>query len=57
MAGLGMVEESAIERGPILAINSGSSSLKFGVYNHDVLDEELLLTGSADGIGREDGTL
>jgi acetate kinase len=57
MAGLGMVEESAIERGPILAINSGSSSLKFGVYNRDVLDEEPLLTGSADGIGREDGTL
>ena len=57
MAGLGMVEESAIEHSPILAINSGSSSLKFGVYNRDVLDEELLLTGSADGIGREDGTL
>jgi acetate kinase len=57
MAGLGMVEESAIEHSPILAINCGSSSLKFGVYNRDVLDEELLLTGSADGVGRKDGTL
>jgi hypothetical protein len=39
MAGLGMVEESAVGHSPILAINSGSSSLKFGVYNRGVLDE------------------
>jgi acetate kinase len=48
--------------GPILALNSGSSSLKFGVYRPGTTasgptDEEPLLTGSADGIGRENGTL
>jgi acetate kinase len=42
--------------GTILAINSGSSSLKVGLY----VDEDAatpLLLGSADGIGRRDGTL
>jgi acetate kinase len=47
--------------GPILALNSGSSSLKFGIYqrwmNDGVTDEEPLLTGSADGIGRDNGSL
>jgi acetate kinase len=45
----------------ILALNSGSSSLKFGIYyrrvNINDNDEEPLLTGSAAGIGRDDGTL
>lgn len=41
----------------ILVINSGSSSLKFGVYYGGPSDEQALLTGSADGIGRSDGTL
>jgi acetate kinase len=57
MAGLGMVEESASEHSPILAINSGSSSLKFGLYRRGVLDEEPILIGSANGIGRKDGKL
>jgi acetate kinase len=43
--------------GLILALNSGSSSLKFGIYRPGETDEEPLLTGSADGIGRGNGTL
>jgi acetate kinase len=38
-------------------INSGSSSLKFGVYSRGANDEEALLTGSADGIGHSNGSL
>jgi acetate kinase len=54
----------------ILALNSGSSSLKFGVYfrgpnndgsanddNENEDDEQPLLTGSADGIGHSNGSL
>lgn len=47
----------------ILVLNSGSSSLKFGVYfrrgndNNGDDDEEPLLTGSAEGIGHSDGSL
>ncbi|MGA8274366.1 MAG: acetate/propionate family kinase [Candidatus Sulfotelmatobacter sp.] len=47
----------------ILVLNSGSSSLKFGVYHRGSSesdrgsDEEPLLTGSADGIGHDNGTL
>jgi acetate kinase len=41
----------------ILVLNSGSSSLKFGVYRPGATDEEALLSGSADGIGRENGSL
>jgi acetate kinase len=41
----------------ILALNSGSSSLKFGIYCHGTSDEEPLLTGSADGIGHDNGSL
>jgi acetate kinase len=41
----------------ILVLNSGSSSLKFGVYNRGLSDEEPLLTGSAGGIGHNNGTL
>ena len=41
----------------ILALNSGSSSLKFGVYCRGASDEEPLLSGSADGIGHNNGTL
>ncbi|MGD1022395.1 MAG: acetate/propionate family kinase [Candidatus Sulfotelmatobacter sp.] len=41
----------------ILALNSGSSSLKFGIYCQGASDEEPLLTGSADGIGRDNGSL
>jgi acetate kinase len=41
----------------ILALNSGSSSLKFGLYSHGKLDEEPVLSGSATGIGRDNGDL
>jgi acetate kinase len=41
----------------ILVLNSGSSSLKFGVYYRGATDEEPLLTGSAEGIGHNTGTL
>ena len=57
VAGVAMVKALAGKDGPILALNSGSSSLKFGVYRHGLTEEEPLLTGSADGIGRENGTL
>jgi len=52
-----MAEELARNGGPILALNSGSSSLKFGIYRRGTSDEEPLLTGSADGIGRDNGSL
>ncbi|MFM0688553.1 acetate/propionate family kinase [Paraburkholderia strydomiana] len=41
----------------ILVLNSGSSSLKFGLFEHSGDDESLLLEGSAQGIGRRDGRL
>ena len=41
----------------ILVLNSGSSSLKFGLFAHSGDDESLLLEGSAQGIGRGDGSL
>ncbi len=41
----------------IFVINSGSSSLKFGVYRRGAVDEEALLTGSASGIGHSSGSL
>ena len=41
----------------ILVLNSGSSSLKFGVFKQGASDEEMVLVGSADGIGRESGGL
>ena len=57
VAGIGMANPLAINDGPILALNSGSSSLKFGIYRPGATDEEPLLTGSADGIGRDNGSL
>jgi acetate kinase len=41
----------------ILVLNSGSSSLKFGVFMPRDGDEHAWLSGSAKGIGREDGSL
>jgi acetate kinase len=41
----------------VLVVNSGSSSLKFGVYYRGADDEEALLTGSAEGIGHSNGSL
>ena len=54
---IGSVENSAEKVDLILALNSGSSSLKFGVYYRGANDEEPLLTGSADGIGHSNGSL
>jgi acetate kinase len=56
------VDNPAGKTDSILALNSGSSSLKFGVYcrgasDRSANDEEPLLTGSADGIGRSNGSL
>lgn len=39
---------------PILVVNSGSSSLKLGLFG---ADETILLDGEASGIGRQDGEL
>ena len=52
-----MAKALAKKDGLILALNSGSSSLKFGIYRAGTSDEEPLLTGSAEGIGRDNGTL
>lgn len=41
----------------ILVINTGSSSLKLGLYAERDGEEELLFDGFADGIGRGSGTL
>jgi acetate kinase len=43
--------------GPLLAINAGSSSLKFGIYLPRNNDEEIQLDGLADGIGRDSSKL
>jgi len=51
------VEKSTETSDLILVLNSGSSSLKFGVYYRGASDEEPLLTGSADGIGHSNGIL
>jgi acetate kinase len=41
----------------ILSINSGSSTLKFGLFIHDGADERTLARGGADGIGKPAGKL
>jgi len=57
MAGIGTMEKLAEKDDLILVLNSGSSSLKFGIYYRGAADEEPLLTGSASGIGRDNGSL
>lgn len=57
MAGVTIVEGDGGKDDLILVLNSGSSSLKFGVYRRGVGDEEALLTGSANGIGHSNGEL
>jgi acetate kinase len=52
-----MVAELAGKDNLIFALNSGSSSLKFGIFYRGENDEEPLLTGGADGIGRRNGEL
>lgn len=47
----------AEQKNTILVLNSGSSSLKFGVFGRGAEDEELLLSGSANGVGRDTGNL
>jgi acetate kinase len=42
---------------PILAVNSGSSTLKFGLFAADGGEERTLVKGGADGIGKDAGTL
>lgn len=48
------LEQSA---GSVLVINSGSSSLKVGLYQAEHGDEKLLWSGSAANIARPDGSL
>jgi acetate kinase len=52
-----MVEKLPQTEDLVFVLNSGSSSLKFGIYYRDTNDEQPLLTGSADGIGERTGTL
>jgi acetate kinase len=51
------MQDRSQKAGLILVLNSGSSSLKFGVYSSGPDDEAAELSGSADGIGRSDGSL
>jgi acetate kinase len=57
MAWVGDVENLAGKDGFVLALNSGSSSLKFGIYRRGAGGEEPLLTGSAEGIAHANGKL
>ena len=52
-----MVDQPSSNQDLIFVLNSGSSSLKFGMYRHHAGDEQPLLTGSADGIGQDNGSL
>jgi acetate kinase len=51
------MQDRSQKAGLILVLNSGSSSLKFGVYSSGPDGEAAQLSGSADGIGRSDGSL
>ena len=59
MAWIDTVETSSHKDDLILALNSGSSSLKFGIYCRGAgdSDEMPLLAGSAEGIGKDNGSL
>jgi len=59
VARIGIVEISSRKDDLILALNSGSSSLKFGVYGCSAGDgeEKPLLAGSAEGVGHGNGSL
>jgi acetate kinase len=52
-----MVPKPAGEHELVFVLNSGSSSLKFGLYYRRDDDEASLLTGSADGVGQGNGSL
>src|ERR1700756_658486 len=47
----------AASDGLVLAVNSGSSSLKFGLFTERDGDEAVVLRGGADGVGKPDGRL
>jgi acetate kinase len=49
--------ERPLMDGAILTINSGSSSLKFGLYAQQEGRERILFAGTADRIGKEQGKL
>jgi acetate kinase len=59
VARIGIVEISNQKDDLILALNSGSSSLKFGVYGCSAgdVEEKTLLAGSAEGVGHGNGSL
>jgi acetate kinase len=57
LAGVATVDELPQTKDLVFVLNSGSSSLKFGVYYRGANDEQPLLTGSADGIGKSNGSL
>jgi acetate kinase len=57
VAGQEMMAADTSQANLIFVVNSGSSSLKFGVYHHAENEEAALLTGSAAGIGHPNGTL
>ncbi len=46
-----------VDQDDILVLNSGSSSLKFGLYTRGEREEEVVLNGSAKGIGRGNGAI
>jgi acetate kinase len=57
MARIEIMEALAGKDNLVLVLNSGSSSLKFGLYYRGAEDEEALMTGSAEGIGHGNGSL
>lgn len=52
-----MLDRPSQKEDLVFVVNSGSSSLKFGVYFRGAHDEEALLTGSANDIGHSNGKL
>jgi len=52
-----MAQDATTNNDLIFVLNSGSSSLKFGVYKLREGKEQPVLTGSAEGIGHKDGAL
>jgi len=54
---MGKLTAPSRPHGTILAVNSGSSSLKIGFFAFEDDDEQPLLTAVAENIGRDDGRL
>src|SRR5258708_15391279 len=55
VAGIDPMDNRSANQNLILALNSGSSALKFGLFRAGANDEEPVLSGSAEGIGRKNG--